>query len=72
MDLAKKLDTTKQYINALANGSANPTIGTLQKIAKALNVELIDLIEGKRMDSESCYECPHCKRKFRIVLEEVD
>ena len=72
MDLANKLGYTKQYINAISTGKANPTIDTLLKIAKELDVELIDLIEGKQTDSETCYECPYCKRKFRIILEKVD
>lgn len=45
-ELAEKLGMTNpQFINTLKR---NPTIETLQKIAKALDVEVIDLFEDKR------------------------
>ncbi|WP_067145329.1 helix-turn-helix domain-containing protein [Pseudotamlana agarivorans] len=45
IDLANELKMSTIGVNKLING--NPTLETLQKIAKALNVEVIDLFEAK-------------------------
>ena len=39
-ELAKKAHTTQAVISRLENMNANPSVGLLQKIAKALNVKL--------------------------------
>lgn len=44
-DLAAKIGTTPQNISQYERGIRNPKIETLQKIAAALEVEIIDLID---------------------------
>ena len=49
-DLAKKMGVTYQALYAAVSG--NPTIGKLGDIAKALGVNIVDLLEGNSQDSE--------------------
>lgn len=49
-DLAKKMGVTYQALYAAVSG--NPTIGKLGDIAKALEVNVVDLFEGNSQDSE--------------------
>ena len=48
--LAKKLDISVVGLNKMING--NPTLGTLRKIAEALNVELKDLFTVPLKDND--------------------
>lgn len=46
--------------------STNPTVGTLEKIAKVLNVDVLELFiptEGARI------VCPHCGNLIKIKAE---
>lgn len=62
--LAKKMGITYQALYASVAG--NPTIGRLEEIAKALNVEVVDLFEKK-----SCsFTCPNCGSKLKLIKEE--
>ncbi len=42
-ELAKKVDVSRQTINAIEKGDYNPTVNLCIKICKALNVTLNDL-----------------------------
>ncbi len=42
-ELAKKIDVSRQTINAIEKGNYNPSINLCIKICKALNVTLNDL-----------------------------
>ncbi|MBU0952146.1 MAG: helix-turn-helix transcriptional regulator [Elusimicrobia bacterium] len=49
-ELAKRLHTTQQTVSALECPNHNVTIGTLEKIAEVLGVELqINFISSKRV-----------------------
>ena len=62
--LAKKMGITYQALYASVAG--NPTVGRLEEIAKALDVEVIDLLERK-----SCsFTCPNCGSKLKLIKEE--
>lgn len=63
-DLAEKLGITDIALRASLKG--NPTIGTLQKVADALNVPITDLFEQPAKD---IINCPHCGGKIKIVKE---
>ncbi len=45
VELGYECDMDKPNINRLENGKTNPTILTLQRICKALKIELIDLFK---------------------------
>ena len=45
-DLCKKLKMEIPYLSNVENGKKNPTIGTIERVAKALGVKIEDLIRG--------------------------
>lgn len=45
----------------------NPTIDTLQKVADALDVHLVELFEQPTINALSC---PKCGAKLRLIVEE--
>jgi len=49
-DLAQMAGISKSVVSDIVNGHANPTLGTLEKIATALGTTVIDLLseEGAR------------------------
>ena len=44
-DLAKALDVDRAYISNIENGRMNPTLSTLEKIAKALGISSSELLK---------------------------
>lgn len=54
-ELGRMIGTSKSNIHTiLTNG--NPTIETLDKIANALGVSIMDLLE----ENKEVFTCPHC------------
>lgn len=45
--LAKKVGITQPNMSNIVNGKTNPSLETLEKIALALNVEIVELFEEK-------------------------
>lgn len=45
--LAEHADLHRTYVSGLERGKRNPTIGVLEKIARALGVGVSDLVRGK-------------------------
>jgi len=43
--LAKKAKITREYVNKLEAGRYDPTVGVLQRLAKALGVPVTELLE---------------------------
>ncbi|HEV8309207.1 MAG TPA: helix-turn-helix transcriptional regulator [Methylomirabilota bacterium] len=43
--LAKKARVTREYVNKLEAGKHDPTLGVLQRLAKALGVPVTELLE---------------------------
>lgn len=46
VDLCKKLEVDRAYMSNIENGKKNPTLLTVEKIAKALNVPASELLEN--------------------------
>lgn len=44
-DIVRTLGVGRGFISNIENGKANPTLGTISKIAKALSVPIQDLIK---------------------------
>ena len=44
-ELAKRLDVDRAYISNIENGRMNPTLSTLEKIARALGVSNSELLK---------------------------
>jgi len=62
-DVASAIGKTDGYISQIENGSANPTLKVLEAIAKALNVELVVML-NEPIPSQ----LPHDRR---ILVERV-
>lgn len=62
-DLAKKMGVTYQALYAAVSG--NPTIGKLGEIAKALGVDIVDLLSENK-DEINTIICPNCGKKFKM------
>jgi transcriptional regulator with XRE-family HTH domain len=43
--LAKRAKITREYVNRLEAGQYDPTVGVVQRLAKALGVRLTELLE---------------------------
>jgi transcriptional regulator with XRE-family HTH domain len=43
-ELAELAGITREYVRRIEAGAQDPTLGTLQKIAKALKVKVADLV----------------------------
>lgn len=63
-DLAQKVGITDVGLRQSLNG--NPTIGTLEKIADALGVEVAELF---RPSDNAKLVCPHCGKPIVVKLE---
>lgn len=48
--LAELSDLSKNSISTIERGESKPSIDTLDRIAKALNIELKDLVDVSKMD----------------------
>jgi len=46
VDLCKKLEVDRAYISNVESGKKNPTLSTVEKIAKALNVPASELLKN--------------------------
>ena len=43
--LARLLEVDKGYISNIENGKKNPTLATIQRLAKALSVDISELVK---------------------------
>lgn len=60
-DLAAQLDVSEVALRKQIKG--NPTIGTLEKIASALGVEVSELFAAP---AEGVITCPHCGKPIAL------
>ena len=60
--VADKIGINRVNLSSSING--NPTIGTLEKIALALEVPVSDLFEQSENDTVNC---PNCGERIKIV-----
>jgi transcriptional regulator with XRE-family HTH domain len=44
--VAKRAKITREYVNKIEAGLYDPTVGVLQRIAKAIGVPVTELLEG--------------------------
>ena len=63
--VADELGITRDTLTRNING--NPTIETLEKIAKTLGVSVSDLLnEEKPEEDQNTIPCPNCGKKFKM------
>nr|DAD70460.1 MAG TPA: helix-turn-helix XRE-family like protein [Siphoviridae sp. ctXbO14] len=63
--VADMLGITRDTLTRNING--NPTIETLEKIAKALGTSVSDLLDEERLEEDqNTITCPKCGTKFKM------
>ena len=62
--VADTLGVTRDTLTRNING--NPTLETLEKIAKVLNVCVSDLLDEESTVDPNTIICPKCHTKFRL------
>ena len=73
-ELAQKMGVSRQTISRQING-ANITVGTVQKIADALDLPVGQLFDQKPQPKNAGHNvitCPHCGAKLVINLSVSD
>ena len=64
--VADVLGITRDTLTRNING--NPTIETLEKIAKTLGVSVSDLLDEERPEEDkNTITCPNCGKKFKMI-----
>lgn len=66
-ELADRLGISKVTLSYQING--NPTIETLEKIATALNVDVVELFDAPGQTSSQALKCPKCGANIKINIE---
>lgn len=66
--LAKMLDVSPAYINAVASGKTYLSVKKCEEVAKALDVPLAALFDGY-IKPGSLY-CPHCGKPIRLAQDD--
>lgn len=46
-DIVRKLGVSRSFVSNIENGKTNPTLATIAKLAKALGVNIEELMRGK-------------------------
>ena len=64
-DLALKLGVSDISLNKTLRGEY-PQLQTLEKIAKALNIEVVELFESPKATN---IKCPHCGTDLNVKIE---
>ncbi|MEH6304673.1 helix-turn-helix transcriptional regulator [Olivibacter sp. CPCC 100613] len=65
LEVASKLGVTPESLSRSING--NPSLDTLQKIADAIGVSVVDLFDR----TEITASCPHCGGAIKIGIEKA-
>lgn len=60
VELAKRIGVSREYLYRILDG--NPTLETLEKVAKALNVQVRDLFP----EEENSITCPNCGAVYEM------
>lgn len=63
-ELARKMNVTPQYVNMVAKGSAQMSIGKCQEIADILGVPIAALFDG--YEDPHTLRCPHCGKLIKL------
>ncbi|AFK87733.1 transcriptional regulator, XRE family [Thermoanaerobacterium phage THSA-485A] len=68
-DLSDKICISRSYLADIENNRYNPSIKTLNKIAKALNVKISDILEEETLERETKIPEPLFTYEERNILE---
>lgn len=65
-DLADKIGTAQTSLSRALGENGNPTYETLNKISKALGVDMSELFKNSDTNTITC---PKCRTKFKMLEE---
>lgn len=69
--LSEIIGISTTSLSRIITSEQTPTLGTLQKIATALNVDITELFKASdKIGGSSHLVCPHCGTRLHITLEE--
>lgn len=69
--LSEIIGISTTSLSRIITSEQTPTLGTLQKIASALNVDITELFKtSDKVGGSSHLVCPHCGTRLHITLEE--
>lgn len=69
--LSEMIEISTTSLSRIITSEQTPTLGTLQKIATALNVDITELFKASdKIGGSSHLVCPHCGTRLHITLEE--
>lgn len=69
--LSEIIGISTTSLSRIITSEQTPTLGTLQKIATALNVDITELFKtSDKIGGSSHLVCPHCGTRLHITLEE--
>lgn len=66
-ELAERLGISVVGMSKIATG--NPTVETLEKIAKALDIEMWELFKAPEDKCSGAVTCPHCGHILKFSVE---
>ena len=71
-ELAERVDLTQVSISRIVNAAAKPSLSALDRIAKALDVEVYELFNNAprvEIDPDNVTVCPHCNTPIKITIK---
>lgn len=69
--LSEIIGISTTSLSRIITSEQTPTLGTLQKIASALNVDITELFKtSDKIGGSSHLVCPHCGTRLHITLDE--
>lgn len=54
------------------NMSGNPTVSTLERIARAIDCDVADFFADSKPDPTPVFVCPHCGKKIAIEIKKME
>jgi transcriptional regulator with XRE-family HTH domain len=64
--LATEIGIAQPSMSNIVNNKVSPSLETLEKIATALNVEIVDLFDNPKSAN---LKCPHCGGDLNVKIE---
>ena len=67
-ELSRRCGVTQAMISKIIAGKQDPSIGTLEKMAAALDLEVPDLFDRQKFKTVTC---PHCGEKITVKVDAI-
>lgn len=71
-DVANKTGITNANISRILHGKASPTLETIERIARALEIEPYELLKGTSKRISTILRCPKCGAELTVSAEGME